>query len=98
LASSKPNSYFIILFRTLPKSHIPKRHLNFEEPICAPHPSDNTADRIYGAKISHPMVTETQELGTATNPADALPSLGRKTLASEAAVSIFIVLIKNERG
>ena len=43
------------------------------------------------------MVTETQELGTATNPADALPSLGRKTLASEAAVSIFIVLKKNER-
>lgn len=32
------------------------------------------------------MVTETQELGTGSNPADALPKLGRKTLASEAAI------------
>ena len=36
------------------------------------------------------MATETQTLGTGTNPADALPRLGRKTLASEAAVSYSI--------
>ena len=33
------------------------------------------------------MNTVSQELGTGTNPADALPRLGQKTLNSEAAVS-----------
>ena len=36
------------------------------------------------------MTTESQQLGTGTNPADALPKLGRKTLAGEAAVSYSI--------
>jgi hypothetical protein len=43
------------------------------------------------------MVTETQEIGTATNPADALPSLGRKTLAGEAAVSIIIAFMRSTK-
>ena len=81
---------FDFKYRTVTKTHIPKRHLDFENPIIAPGGGDNTADRIYGERNPQPMITETQTLGTGTNPADALPKLGAKTLASEAAVSYSI--------
>ena len=83
------------MFRTITKEHIPKKHLNFEEPIANNKVFDNTADRIYGEKLNAPMVTETRQLGTATNPADALPKLGRKTMATEANVSISVVIFPN---
>ena len=38
----------IIIFRTIVREHIPKRHLNFEEPIKTDKKFDNTTDRIYG--------------------------------------------------
>ena len=47
------------MFRTITKEHIPKRHLNFEEPIVSDKVFDNTQDRIYGAKLPQPMITET---------------------------------------
>ena len=36
------------IFRTITKEHIPKKHLNFEEPIKTDKVFDNTHDRIYG--------------------------------------------------
>ena len=60
------------------KEHIPKRHLNFEEPPAAAKATDSTADRIYGERQARPMVTETSTLGTGFNPADNLARVGRK--------------------
>ena len=39
---------FINCIRTITKEHIPKKHLNFEEPIKTDKVFDNTHDRIYG--------------------------------------------------
>jgi len=47
------------MFRTITKEHIPKKHLNFEEPIISGKVFDNTQDRIYGEKLTQPMITET---------------------------------------
>jgi len=46
------------------------------------------------------MNTVSRELGTGTNPADALPQLGRKTLNSEAAIMAEIEneMRENEHG
>jgi hypothetical protein len=63
------------------KEHIPKRHLNFEEPILTDKVFDNTFDRIYGERKPMPLFTETSEIGTSTNPADSLPRVGKKTMA-----------------
>ena len=37
-------------FRTIMKEHIPKRHLDFENPILTDKVFDNTSNRIYGEK------------------------------------------------
>ena len=63
--------------RTIVKQHIPKRHLNFEEPIeCKSF--DDTANRIYGERQPVPMSTETSTIGTGSNPADNLARVGKK--------------------
>jgi len=36
--------------RTIVREHIPKRHLNFEEPIITTKKFDNTHNRIYGER------------------------------------------------
>ena len=60
------------------KEHIPKRHLNFEEPIESAKSYDVTSDRIYGERQHAFQVTETSTIGTGTNPADNLAKQGRK--------------------
>lgn len=65
--------------RTIVKEHIPKRHLNFEEPILTDKRFDNTYDRINGVTRPEAMITENREYGTAKNAADYLPKVGRKT-------------------
>jgi hypothetical protein len=40
------------------KEHIPKKHLNFEEPIKTTKKFDNTHDRIYGNRRDELMFTE----------------------------------------
>mgnify|MGYP001091604644 CR=1 FL=1 len=69
------------------KEHIPKKHLNFEEPIKTDKVFDNTFNRIYGERKPEPVFTETSLIGTGYNPADNLPKIGRKTLAQEREVS-----------
>ena len=64
--------------RTIVKSHIPKRHLDFENPIAVPKLVDSTQDRIYGEVKPQPMVTETSTIGTGFNPADNLARVGKK--------------------
>jgi len=36
------------LFRTIAREHIPKKHLDFENPIKTDKIFDNTANRVYG--------------------------------------------------
>ena len=64
--------------RTIVKEHIPKRHLNFEEPIEGAASYDITADRIYGDRPHPSMGTETGTIGTGFNPADNLARVGKK--------------------
>ena len=64
--------------RCITKEHIPKRHLNFEEPIKTDKQFDNTHDRIHGIRNDELMYTENFYYGKSTNPADSLPKVGRK--------------------
>ena len=70
--------------RTIVREHIPKRHLDFENPIKAEKVFDNTQDRIYGEKLNYPMITESYYIGKSVNPADNIPKIGKKTLGLEA--------------
>ena len=65
--------------RTIVKEHIPKRHLNFEEPILTDKVFDNTNQRIYGEKLPTTMISESYGIGKSHNPADDLPKVGQKT-------------------
>ena len=65
--------------RSIVKEHIPKKHLNFEEPIKNDKKTDNTHDRIYGQRKDELMYTENFYYGKGQNPADALPTRGQKT-------------------
>ena len=73
------------------KEHIPKRHLDFENPITGKQ-FDNTYDRINGVTRPEAMITENHEYGTAKNAADYLPMVGRKTQNFEREVSIHTIL------
>lgn len=69
--------------RRVVKEHIPKKHCDFDTPIVSDKPYDNTNQRIYGEKLDAPMFSETYHIGKSTNPADALPKAGKKTLMTE---------------
>jgi hypothetical protein len=69
--------------RTIIREHIPKRHLDFENPIKTDKVFDNTQNRIYGEKINVPMITESYYIGKSVNPADYIPKVGKKTLGLE---------------
>ena len=64
--------------RTIVKEHVPKRHLNFEEPIKNDKKFDNTHDRIYGEKKAELMYSENHFYGRGANPADKLAKNGLK--------------------
>ena len=78
------------MYRTIVKEHIPKRHLNFEEPITTDKVFDNTNQRIYGEKLIQPMISESYHIGKSVNPADNLPKVGYKTLQMEQEVSYIV--------
>ena len=60
------------------KTHIPKRHLDFENPIEGKM-FDNTKNRIYGESNEQLMTTNNTEYGTGKNKADLVTRVGRKT-------------------
>ena len=68
--------------RTVTKTHIPKRHLNFEEPIQGKE-FDNTINRIYGESNQQLMTTNNTEYGTGKNKADGVAKIGRKNAKME---------------
>lgn len=61
------------------REHIPKRHLDFENPIQSNKVFDNTNSRIYGQKIETPMQATSHTWGTGRNPADQIPRVGLKS-------------------
>jgi len=67
------------LYRTVAKEHIPKKHLDFENPINSGKVFDNTSNRIYGESRPEVMNTNNQEYGVAKNKADSIANIGRKT-------------------
>ena len=54
------------LCRTIAREHIPKRHLDFENPIKGKN-FDNTNIRIYGEPKPEIMTTNNTEYGVARN-------------------------------
>lgn len=77
--------------RTVPREHIPKKALNFDEPIVVKKKFDNTTDRIYGELKPEPMTTETQLIGTGYDPAAKIARIGKKTAALEKEVSTEVI-------
>jgi len=78
--------------RTIVKSHIPKKHLDFDNPPKTGGPTDNTTERIYGELKPQPMVAQSGVVGSGYNPADDLPKVGRKTQNMEREVSHYPLL------
>lgn len=76
-----------ICYRTIVKEHIPKKHLNFEQPIVTDKKFDNTHDRIHGERRDELMFTENFLYGKSKNEADQLPKVGRRTCDIESMVS-----------
>lgn len=74
--------------RTIVKSHIPKKHLDFDNPPATGGPSDNTTERIYGELKPQPMITQSGIVGSGYNPADDLPKVGRKTQNMEREIAL----------
>lgn len=74
------------------QKHIPKRHLDFENPIVNNNAVEDTKGRIYGETIVNDFATETGKIGTAFNPVDNLPKHGKKTLTAEQEVSIVTLI------
>ena len=64
--------------RSIVREHIPKKHLQFEEPIKNDKKFDNTHDRIHGVRMDQPMYSENYHYGRSVNPADALAKVGLK--------------------
>ena len=70
------------------REHIPKKHLNFEEPIKTDKRFDNTHNRIYGQRRDELMFSENYLYGKSKNAADELPSVGKRTLMMEREVTV----------
>ena len=71
--------------RTVTKEHIPKKHLDFENPIKG-RMFDDTSVRIYGEAKPEIMTTNNTEYGVGRNKADGIAKVGRKTQNMEAAI------------
>jgi len=67
-----------LFFRTVTRTHIPKRHLDFDNPINGSKNFDNTSNRIYGESRPELMTTNNTEYGTGKNPAAAIARSGKK--------------------
>ena len=67
--------------------HVPKKHLDFENPITNNPNKFDTRSRIFGHTTASEMTTEQKIIGTGKNPADALPKIGKKQQEIESVVS-----------
>lgn len=65
--------------RTIPKPHIPKKHLDFENPVQTDFKGDDTKARIYGQQTTTLFKSENNGYGRGYNKALSLPTKGSKT-------------------
>lgn len=65
--------------RTIPKQHIPKKHLDFEQKIQRTFTEDVTHDRIHGERQHAEFKSENNGYGRGKNKADLLPVKGKRT-------------------
>jgi len=72
--------------RTIMREHIPKKHLDLENPIHTDKVFDSTANRIYGESKPEIMRPTCLDYGTGKNPADKVARVGRKNQELEAAI------------
>lgn len=72
-------NYGLFTYRTITKTHIPKKALDFETPITHDKRFDNTANRIYGESKPEIMSTNNYEYGTGKNSTANIARVGRKT-------------------
>ena len=84
-------------FRTITKEHIPKKHLDFENPITWGKEFDNTSNRIYGESKPEIMSTHNHDYGTGKNKADTFPVMGRKTKNVEHEIALQVAQEMRER-
>jgi len=61
------------------REHIPKRHLDFENPINTNKQFDSTVHRIYGEIMNSATNPTSTAWGTGKNPANDIARVGRKT-------------------
>ena len=61
------------------REHIPKRHLDFENPINTNKQFDSTVHRIYGEIMNSATNPTATAWGTGKNPANDIARVGRKT-------------------
>lgn len=61
------------------REHIPKKHLDFENPINTDKRFDNTVSRVYGEDLQQIYGTNNTSYGVDKNAADGIARIGRKT-------------------
>ena len=71
-----------VIYRTVTKTHIPKKHHDFENPIEGKM-FDNTANRIYGEANQQLFNTNNTEYGVAKHSTQGIAQIGRKTARME---------------
>ena len=83
--------------RTIAREHIPKKHLDFENPVKTDKVFDNTANRVYGEPRQELFGTHNTEYGTGKNKADNLAHMGRKTKIIEQEIAMKVAEEMRER-
>ena len=66
--------------RSIMREHIPKKHLDFENPIKTDKRFDNTVQRIYGLEDQQKYETYNYSYGTNRKSTSDIPRLGRKAI------------------
>jgi len=79
------------------REHIPKRHLDFDNPIQTNKVFDNTNARIYGGKVSTNMQPTSSDWGTGRNPASEIPRVGLRTQAFEQMIAAQVAAEMKEK-
>ena len=68
------------------REHIPKKALDFENPISSNKKFDNTVHRIYGEENQQVFASNNHTYGTAKSSTEGIARIGRKEAAREAKI------------
>jgi hypothetical protein len=82
--------------RTKIREHIPKKHLDFENPIRG-KVFDSTSDRVCGESRQEILMSFNQQYGTGKNKADSFATMGKKTRNIEQEIAMKVAEERRER-